>query len=176
MRISSRHRHRVAALAVLLTLASTAGSRAADPDPPAPDQLAVALGSFGLRDGRGTGAIAIEYQSGAKILALHPVLGMLVTTDGGLFAHAGAALPIDLAPGLTLSPSLAAGVPVRGNGLDLGAPIAFRSQLALAQRLSDRSRLTLAIGHISNAGIARQNPGVDYVLLGIAVTLGGATR
>jgi lipid A 3-O-deacylase len=176
MRPPPRHRRRIAALAVLLTLAGTAASRAADPDPPAPDLLAVAIGPFGLRDGRGAGALAIEYQSGRKILALHPVFGMLATTDGGLFAHAGAALPIALGAGLTLSPSLAVGIPARGNGLDLGASIAFRSQLALAQRLSDRSRLTLAIGHISNAGIARQNPGVDYVLLGIAVTLGGATR
>ena len=49
------------------------------------------------------------------------------------------------------------------NGNDLGSSIEFRSRLEIAYRVADRSRIGLAISHVSNAGIEGDNPGTNSV-------------
>ena len=57
--------------------------------------------------------------------------------------------------------------------LDLGNPIEFNSGVELAYRFAGQSRLGLAFDHISNAGIAKINPGVESLLLVYSYPLGG---
>ena len=41
----------------------------------------------------------------------------------------------------------------------------FRSQIELATRFDDRSRLGLAFSHISNASVGERNPGTEILTL-----------
>ena len=41
----------------------------------------------------------------------------------------------------------------------------FRSTIELGYRFDDRSRLSLAFGHLSNAGIGDSNPGTEVLTL-----------
>ncbi|MDP6622047.1 MAG: acyloxyacyl hydrolase, partial [Alphaproteobacteria bacterium] len=57
----------------------------------------------------------------------------------------------------------------RGQGKDLGHWIEFRSQLELAYRFDDRSRLGVSLSHISNASLDDNNPGTESLMLNYAV-------
>ena len=59
--------------------------------------------------------------------------------------------------------SFGAGYYAEGGGTDLGHEIEFRSQIEVAYRFDDRSRLGLAFSHISNASIGDTNPGVEVL-------------
>ena len=65
----------------------------------------------------------------------------------------------------------AAGYFARGNGTRLGSWVEFRSGAELAYRFADRSRLGIAVHHISNAGLTKQNPGEQSVVLMYSVPL-----
>ena len=52
-----------------------------------------------------------------------------------------------------------------GDGKDLGYDLEFRSQAEIAYVMEDRSRIALAISHLSNAGLGDTNPGVEVVSL-----------
>ena len=49
--------------------------------------------------------------------------------------------------------------------LDLGHVIEFRSQIEVAYRFDNRSRLGLSVSHYSNASLADENPGTESLLL-----------
>lgn len=48
---------------------------------------------------------------------------------------------------------------------DLGKNLEFRTNLALGYNLTDTSAISLAIDHLSNAGLSSQNPGVNTLSL-----------
>ena len=50
-------------------------------------------------------------------------------------------------------------------------PLEFRSQIEFAYRFDDRSRLGLAVSHMSNASIANENPGTESAILYYSVPL-----
>ncbi|MGX9351000.1 acyloxyacyl hydrolase [Shimia sp. W99] len=62
--------------------------------------------------------------------------------------------------------SLMPGAYFKGNPFnDLGHKLEFRSLLGIGHRINDRSALSLAIVHKSNASISATNPGVNSLLL-----------
>jgi len=62
-----------------------------------------------------------------------------------------------------LTPSFGVGAYDEGDGKDLGDTIEFRSQVELAYRFDNRSRVGVAFSHISNAGIGDRNPGTEIL-------------
>ena len=61
-----------------------------------------------------------------------------------------------------MKPGLGVGYYSRGSSdLDLGYPIEFRSQLEVVKDLSAQNSLGLAVSHLSNADLDKDNPGVD---------------
>ena len=67
--------------------------------------------------------------------------------------------------------SLGAGYYEEGDGKDLGHELEFRSQIEIAYRFDDRSRLGLAVSHTSNASIADTNPGSESAILYYSVPI-----
>lgn len=59
----------------------------------------------------------------------------------------------------------------RVEGRELGGTFHFRSALALGVALGDRrdTRIALRVAHLSNGGLRRTNPGLDYVGLSLVV-------
>jgi hypothetical protein len=64
---------------------------------------------------------------------------------------------------VVVTPSFGVGAYSDGDGKDLGNTVEFRSQIEGGYRFDDRSRLTLALSHISNASLGDRNPGVNIL-------------
>lgn len=99
---------------------------------------------------------------------LAPIAGAMGTSQGTLYAYGGFRLDIPLDERWMLSPSAAGGFyhrGTRGQGKDLGGPVEFRTGFELSVRLGERSRLGLALSHLSNGGVFNLNPGSESLVL-----------
>lgn len=108
----------------------------------------------------------IEYRGEKAIWFLKPFASVAATTEGTFFLHAGLLVDIYLGRRLVLTWSEAPGFWVQGaSDKDLGHPLEFRSQIELGFRFDDRSRLSVAFSHVSNAGLGDFNPGAESWML-----------
>ena len=62
-----------------------------------------------------------------------------------------------------ITPSFGVGIYDDGEGKKLGNTIEFRTTLELSYQLKNKNRIGLSIGHISNANIGDNNPGVEII-------------
>lgn len=53
----------------------------------------------------------------------------------------------------------------REGDVDLGGSLQFRSTLGVGAHISDHMALSVAVSHVSNAGLRDRNPGMDLVML-----------
>jgi hypothetical protein len=100
---------------------------------------------------------------------LRPQAGLFVTEQSTGYGYAGLGYPLSLSERWLLTPSVSIGYYHQGNGKDLGHDIEFYSQLRLAYRFSDATTLGVVVAHISNAGLADENPGANTASLSYAV-------
>lgn len=127
-----------------------------------PDFLVVGGGWYDFNDNRDAFDFRAEYRSGYKALGfLKPWAGIEATSDQAFYGLFGVLTDLYYGRRWVLTPSFGAGLYLDGDGKDLGHTIEFRSQLEFGYRLDDRSRMSLAIGHISNASLADNNPGTE---------------
>jgi hypothetical protein len=110
------------------------------------------------------GEFRLEYRSAYKLWQLKPFAAVAGATSGHGFVGAGLLMDIYFGRRLVVTPSFAPHVYFGGNSkLDLDYPLEFRSQLEVAYRFDDRSRLGLAVSHYSNASLGDSNPGTETV-------------
>ena len=93
----------------------------------------------------------------------------MANTDGGVYGFGGLYLDVFLHRRVVITPNLAVGGYSQGDSKDLGSVIEFRSGMEIAYRFDDRSRLGVAVHHISNASIDDRNPGVNSIVLTYAL-------
>lgn len=159
-----------AAAALALTLLAAPGAARAE----GPSLLALGAGAYDVLHGHTEAQLRLEYRFAQSFLwVIQPLLGAFGTTDGTFFGYAGIRIELPLADHILLIGDTAAGYWHHGRGLDLGNPIEFKSGVELAYRFAGQSRLGVAFDHISNAGIAKINPGVESLLLVYSYPLGG---
>jgi lipid A 3-O-deacylase len=131
-----------------------------------PDFLVVGGGWYDFNDDRDAFDFRAEYRSGYKALGfLKPWAGIEVTSDQAFYGLVGVLTDLYFGRRWVLTPSFGAGLYADGNGKDLGHTIEFRSQLEFGYRFDDRSRISLAIGHISNASLGDNNPGTEIATI-----------
>ena len=161
----------IAAAATLAGAAAVcAGAGAAKADDP--DFLAFGGGYFDWNRQKAPAAeFRLEYRSDRKLGIFKPLGGIMGTSDGAVYAFAGVGVDVFLGRRIVLTPSFALGYYEKGSGLDLGHELEFRSQIEFAYRFDDRSRLGLAVSHMSNASIANENPGTESAILYYAMPL-----
>ncbi|MFQ5890696.1 MAG: acyloxyacyl hydrolase [Gemmatimonadota bacterium] len=164
--------------AALPVVPSAAASTGAGGDPPL---LALGVGFYDIIDADEESAdLRVEYRSGLAIWILKPWFGLELTTDGAVYGVGGVLVDFDLGPRWMLTGSAGVGAYEDGDGKDLGHIIEFRTQIEIARRLEQGSRLGFALGHISNAGIGEDNPGTEIFSIYCAIPLkrsrGRATR
>ena len=167
-----RLRRCVFAFGLLLVSTAVAGApvRAAGADDPA--FVSLGLGYYDINQ-RTDQAIdfRLEYRHGEKLWIFKPWVGIEGTSDGAVYGAAGILLDVFFGRRVVITGSFGAGYYAEGGGTDLGHEIEFRSQLEIAYRFDDRSRLGLAFSHISNASIADINPGVEILTLYYSIPL-----
>ena len=115
------------------------------------------------------GDFRAEYRFGDDLIPLpyghlRPMLGLEATSRGQLYGASALMLDLPLGP-LVFTPSIGPGLYARDSGKNLGSVLEFRTQFELAWQFADQSRLSVALSHISNAGVARTNPGADSLML-----------
>ena len=150
----------VAAALALALVAGTGPARAGDPD-----YLSLSVGAFDVNDDMTAAEFRLEYRSKLEWWIFRPFTGLMGNSDGGFYGYGGILLDIFFGRRFVLTPSFAIGAYDRGSGKDLGHSIEFRSQIELAYRFDDRSRLAISLNHMSNASIDEVNPGTESLML-----------
>ena len=153
----------------LLILISPVNSAAADSEPPF---ISLGVGATGVIANRSQGAsFNMEYRTDIEFWKLRPFIGGFATSDSTLYGYFGFLMDIYFGRRWVLSPNAAVGVYSEGDGQDLGHVIEFRSGFEYAYRFDDRSRLGIAVHHLSNASIGSDNPGTETALLYYSIPL-----
>ena len=152
-------------MAASLLGAVLGGGTAAKADDPA--FISFAAGYFDWNRQKNEAAeFRLEFRSPEKFLWIFkPLGGLMGTSDGGFYVFAGVGIDVYLGRRVVVTPSFAPGYYREGSGLDLGHELEFRSQLEVAWRFDDRSRLGVAISHMSNTSIGDTNPGTESAML-----------
>ncbi len=131
-----------------------------------PDFIVVGGGWYDFNDDQDAFDFRLEYRSGYKALGfLKPWAGIEATTEQAVYGAVGVLTDIYFGRRWVFTPSFGAGLYADGNGKDLGHTIEFRSQLEFGYRFDDRSRVSLAVSHISNAGLGDSNPGTEIATI-----------
>src|SRR5438477_5381680 len=112
-----------------------------------------------------------EYRFGDVLWIIAPFVGLMGTSAGAFYGYAGFGFDVNFAANWVLTPSIAGGYWYRGGGINLGSWWEFRSGAELDYRFDNRSRLGVAFYHMSNAGLTKQNPGEEALLLVYTVPL-----
>ena len=69
------------------------------------------------------------------------------------------------------SPSARPVAPEPGTGINLGAHTEFREGAEFDYRFDNMNRVGVGMYHMSNAGIGKQNPGVELVMVVLTMPL-----
>jgi len=124
--------------------------------------LSIGTGWYDFNDNRDAVDFRIEYRPNTKyVKIIKPWIGMQLTTDNAAYALTGILSDVYISKRLILTPSFGVGLYSDGNGKNLGSTIEFRSQLELGYEFNNKSRISLAVSHISNAHLTDQNPGTE---------------
>lgn len=107
----------------------------------------------------------LEYRDDHKLWIFRPLAGIMGTSDGAVYGFAGVGVDVFFGNRFVVTPSFAPGYYHEGSGLDLGYGLEFRSQIEFAYRFDNRSRLGLAVSHMSNASLGDTNPGTESAIL-----------
>ena len=150
-----------ALLALSVGVAVTSKSARADN----PYFLAVGGGVFDFNRPSYVGQARLELRFADRFWLFKPMLGVLVTTDKAVYGYGGLRIDLYIDNRWVVTPNAALGAYYRGDGINLGSTLEFKTGAELDYRFDDHSRLGVALDHISNAGITRQNPGSNTVLL-----------
>ena len=138
-----------------------------------PDFLSVAVGAFDLvQDHNQAAEFRAEYRSDKKIWIFKPFIGAMGTTDSAFYGYGGVLVDIYFGRRWVLTPSFAAGYYDKGNGVDLGHELEFRSSIELSYRFDNRTRLGVSFYHLSNASIGSDNPGAEVLSVVYSIPLG----
>jgi len=107
---------------------------------------------------------------------LKPFVGIEGTSDSAYFLISGVYLDdnagtllIGESSNFLFTPSFGIGYYEDGDGKKLGNPIEFRTTLEISYQLKSNNRIGLSLGHISNANLGTNNPGVEILNLSYQV-------
>lgn len=170
-----------AGIAVLLALGIVAARPAAAQisfgSPTDPPRIVLGGGAFDVlpdakKPGHGTTGLALsEYRFGDVLWVFSPFIGVLGTGRGAFYGYFGFGFDINFPDNLVLTPSAAAGYFEGGHGINLGSWWEFRTGAELDYRFADNRRFGVGFYHMSNAGIGKENPGVELATAVFTVPL-----
>ncbi|MBL4748867.1 MAG: acyloxyacyl hydrolase [Magnetovibrio sp.] len=130
-----------------------------------PAFVSIGVGSYDWNRKKDPGVeVRLEYRHNKKYLGIFKpfVVVAAANSSNTFFVGAGVLTDIYIGKRLVLTPSFAPHYYRGGNSkLDLNYALEFRSQIELAYRFDDRSRLGMAVSHYSNASLGKTNPGTE---------------
>ncbi len=145
--------------------------------PADPPRVALGGGAFDVlpdskKPGNGaTGLVLSEYRFGDVLWIVAPFVGVMGTGKGAFYGYGGFGFDINFFDKCVVTPTAAVGYFTPGTGIDLGAHCEFRTGAELDYRFDNLTHLGVGFYHISNAGIGKQNPGVEMATFVLTVPL-----
>jgi hypothetical protein len=103
---------------------------------------------------------------------LRPWAGLTLVDSGAWFSGAGAIFTIDLPRNVQLTLGSGPFYYNHGRGDDLGFDLEFYSFAEVSIATRHAARVGLRIGHLSNAGLGRRNPGTETLSFVATIPLG----
>ena len=157
--------------AILLTLLAGAAALPAQNPPPAPETVGT-IGQVGVGDGdRAATLSSVEIRLPQNWKGIRPWTGLSVV-DGGTW-WAGAGFIYDIPVTRRWVVTLGSGpFYYKSRDHSLGLDLEFYSFLEATGRVGRDTRIGLRVGHLSNAGFGRINPGVEDVVAVFVMPLG----
>lgn len=138
------------------------------------DLLSLSIGYYDINDNEDATDFRAEYRWDSPLFwVIEPWIGAEGTSDGALYGLGGLLADIQVGNGFLITPSFGAGLYSDGDGKDLGHVVEFRSQLEMGWEFSNSSRIGIAGGHISNAGLGDKNPGTEFLNVYYHIPVGG---
>ena len=137
-----------------------------------PAFLAFGAGYFDINDNKDAAEFHIEYCGSNRFWLFKLIVGGMATSDAAIYGYAGVNVDLFFGRRFVLTPNFADGLYHDGDGKDLGHVVEFRSGVELAYRFDTRSRLGVALHHISNASLDNNNPGTEILALVYSLPLG----
>jgi len=136
--------------------------------------LSVGVGAYDFNRQKEQGAeFRAELRSDYKLWIFKPFAAAAYTSTQQGFIGAGVLVDLYFGNRVVVTPSFAPHYYWGGNNkLDLDYPLEFRSQLEVAYRFDNRSRLGVAISHYSNASLGDTNPGTETAAVYYSIPLG----
>lgn len=143
-----------------------------------PALLNLSIGEEGLdRSLNNATRYGIEYRF--KPLSFHrivPSIGNVWIDNGATFTYVEMRRDFQLAEKWLLTPSFGVGGFHSEPGLRLGHSMEFRSGIELSHRFDNQFRLGLAIFHLSNGGLSRDNPGTESLVFSVSIPFSTSTK
>jgi lipid A 3-O-deacylase len=142
-----------------------------------PPRIAIGSGVFDvLPDSKkpnsgATGLVLGEYRFGDVLWIISPFVGTFGTAKGAFYGYGGFGFDINFFERFVATPSAAVGYFEPGIGINLGAHTEFRTGGEFDYRFDNLNRFGVGFYHISNAGIGKQNPGVELVTVVLTMPL-----
>jgi len=129
------------------------------------------LGAYSFHnkdDGDGAGEANLELRFGKKYFFVGPLIGGLANTDGAFYGYAGFYSDLSYRK-LVITPVAAMGGYHQGSSRNLGGVFTFRLAVNFAYQITERARVGIRLGHLSNANVHDKNPGEDEALATFAI-------
>jgi hypothetical protein len=158
-------------LALVLVLLLAPLALTAQTEPRFEYEAVATFGQIGVADDESADTAAgVEIRLPHNWHGIRPWLGTSVSDNGTWFAGAGFIYDLKPSPDWTIT--LGTGpFYYESEHEDLGFDLEFYSFVEVTHRLRNNIRLGLRVGHLSNAGLGRINPGTENVALVAVIPL-----
>lgn len=137
-----------------------------------PRSLAFSAGVFNFSKSPSAIEAGIELRQPIHVWKLVVAGGLYGNEDGGFYGFGGLRRDFSLGHRWWLTPGFGVALYEQGDSKDLGGLVEFRSAIEIGREWSNRSRLALAVYHLSNSGIYDTNPGSNSLILTFSFPLG----
>jgi len=117
----------------------------------------------------------LEYRfksfSGPWGFRLIPAVGAAISNNGAGFIYTDLRHDFYLSRRWILIPSFGVGIFNDSSEIELGDELEFRSGVELAYQFRNKIRTGIAIFHLSNGGIASENPGTEALVISVCIPI-----
>ena len=111
-----------------------------------------------------------RYDTNTAFGPFHQTVGFSITDSGSLWIGAGSIGKYPIGDnGWFVELHSMPGLYLKGDGIDIGGTIEFRSGFAVGYETDNGSKLAITVDHRSNAEIYRENPGLETVQLRLSI-------
>lgn len=141
-------------------LPSVSARRRLDPD----HVVAMAAGVHDLITGPKTAVLGMEYRVAPRWYGVRPTLGLMTTLQGAMYGYGGIRYEIESKRRpFVFAVGTAIGAYRRGGDVRLGHVLEFRSGFEFGWVVAGGDSVSVGFHHLSNASIARSNPGTEVL-------------